>query len=46
MNLTDALGWTLVHFLWQGTLIALLHAAVAATLCRRSAKARYAAACL
>jgi beta-lactamase regulating signal transducer with metallopeptidase domain len=35
-----SLGWTLVHFLWQGTAVAAL-AAVLMTLCRR-ASARYA----
>src|SRR5580700_3780876 len=35
-----SLGWTLLHFLWQGTAIAAL-AAVLMTLCRR-ASARYA----
>jgi hypothetical protein len=45
MNLTDALGWTLLHFLWQGALIALLFAAADAALCNALAKARYAAAC-
>jgi beta-lactamase regulating signal transducer with metallopeptidase domain/predicted flap endonuclease-1-like 5' DNA nuclease len=35
-----SLGWTLLHFLWQGTAVAAL-AAVAMTLCRR-ASARYA----
>jgi beta-lactamase regulating signal transducer with metallopeptidase domain len=34
-----SLGWTLLHFLWQGTAVAAL-AAVAMTLCRR-ASARY-----
>src|SRR5258708_17823758 len=34
-----SLGWTLLHFLWQGTAVAAL-AAVLMTLCRR-ASARY-----
>ncbi len=38
------LGWTLVHSLWIGTLLALLYA-VAARLCRRSAPLQYAMAC-
>lgn len=37
-------GWTLLHFLWQGTLIALLLAAVRA-LAGGSARARYLLAC-
>lgn len=40
-----AMAEALVHFLWQGTLVALLLAAVQAVLGRRSARARYAAAC-
>jgi len=40
-------GWTLVHFLWQGTLIAVLLAAVRGVAGRRlTARARYAMACL
>ena len=42
--LVQALGWALVHFVWQGALIALLLAAVLPAC--RSAKARYAAACV
>jgi GWxTD domain-containing protein len=39
-----ALGWTLVHFVWEGAAIAL---ALGAALCVvRSSRARYAAACL
>ena len=30
-----SLGWTLLHFLWQGTAVAAL-AAVVMTLCRRA----------
>ncbi len=42
---TVALGWALLHFLWQGALIALLLGF--ANLCLRRARAnlRYAAAC-
>ncbi|MBA2590204.1 MAG: M48 family metalloprotease [Alphaproteobacteria bacterium] len=40
-HLLQALGWTLAHFLWQGTLIAML-AAIAMGQCRQPA-ARYAA---
>src|ERR1700709_133509 len=39
-HLLQALGWTLAHFLWQGTLIAML-AAIAMDQCRKPA-ARYA----
>ena len=39
------LGWTLVHFLWQGAAIALVAACVLWALRRRSAEARYAFAC-
>lgn len=38
-----AVGWTLIHFLWQGTAIALLLAAVLALL--GDSRARYGAAC-
>ncbi|HEY1807769.1 MAG TPA: M56 family metallopeptidase [Acidobacteriaceae bacterium] len=40
-NHWEALGWTLVHFLWEGTLIALVYRIVDLTLTRRSANARY-----
>jgi GWxTD domain-containing protein len=39
-----ALGWTLVHFVWEGAAIALALAAVLGVV--RSSRARYAAACL
>lgn len=39
-----ALGWTLVHFVWEGALIALVLAGALCVL--RSSRARYAAACL
>src|SRR5579884_499006 len=45
MSLIDRVGWTLLHFLWQGAVIALAFAAARAFLRRRSADARYAAAC-
>ena len=42
----EVTGWTLIHFVWQGTLLALATAA-ALGLCRRSAaEVRYAIACL
>ncbi len=40
-KLTDALGWTLLHALWQGTLIALLMAMALLLLNQRSAQVRY-----
>ena len=40
-----ALGWTLLHFLWQGTVAALVFAATRAALGRSSANARYLAGC-
>ncbi len=42
MNGTSALGWALLHFLWQGMLIALLARLVLSLLPRRHASARYA----
>lgn len=41
----QALGWALVHFLWQGTIVAILYAVLAAALRRRSANVRYSMAC-
>jgi beta-lactamase regulating signal transducer with metallopeptidase domain len=41
----QALGWTLIHFIWQGALIAILYAVVSLLLRRFSANVRYAAAC-
>ncbi|MCB1128292.1 MAG: M56 family metallopeptidase, partial [Verrucomicrobiae bacterium] len=43
---TTRLGWTLVHFLWQGAVLAAAFAAVRSTLRRTSANARYLAGCL
>jgi beta-lactamase regulating signal transducer with metallopeptidase domain len=45
MNLTHALGWTLLHFLWEGALIAFLLAGALAFLRRGSSRSRYAASC-
>ncbi len=39
------LGWTLVHFVWQGAMIAMLVGLTLAALRRRSAHARYVAGC-
>ncbi len=41
----DILGWALIHFTWQGTLVALLLAGVLRLLQGASTNARYAAAC-
>ncbi len=41
MNATSALGWALLHFLWQGTLIALLANFMLAALPVRFAPLRY-----
>lgn len=41
----DVIGWTLVHFLWQGTLIALICATLFRVLRQASAHARYVVAC-
>src|SRR6185295_18194994 len=41
----QALGWTLIHFIWQGALIALLYLSVSVLLRRWAANVRYAAAC-
>lgn len=41
----QALGWALVHFIWQGALVALLYASVRVVLQRRTSNVRYAAAC-
>jgi len=41
----QALGWALVHFIWQGAIVAILYAGLAALLRRRAANVRYSAAC-
>lgn len=43
--LVEALGWALVHLLWQGALVAGILAAALSLLSRRSSNARYATAC-
>ncbi|HKQ09528.1 MAG TPA: M56 family metallopeptidase [Blastocatellia bacterium] len=43
--LIQALGWALVHFIWQGALVALLYAGLASALRQRAANLRYAVAC-
>jgi beta-lactamase regulating signal transducer with metallopeptidase domain len=42
----EALGWALVHFLWQGGLIAVLLANIMSCIPRRAAEARYFIACI
>src|SRR5262245_10821282 len=42
----EALGWTLIHFIWQGALVALSLAGVLRMLHGASTSARYAAACV
>lgn len=44
--IVQSVGWTLLHFLWQGCLIAGILAVVLLLLRKRSAEARYAASCL
>src|SRR4030095_4462931 len=41
----ETLGWTLVHFLWQGALVALMLALARVALKRRTANLRYLASC-
>jgi beta-lactamase regulating signal transducer with metallopeptidase domain len=43
--LVSALGWSLLHFLWQGAVVAVLVAAARAGLRNASAQARYLAGC-
>jgi beta-lactamase regulating signal transducer with metallopeptidase domain len=45
MNLTNALGWTLLHFVWQGALIALLLAGALAMLRQAGSAIRYVVSC-
>ncbi len=44
--LARRLGWTLLHFFWQGALLAVLFLAARGALHRRSPNARYLAGCL
>jgi beta-lactamase regulating signal transducer with metallopeptidase domain len=44
-SIAQAIGWALLHLLWQATIVAGILAAVLALLPRRSATARYAASC-
>ena len=45
MNWTDALGWSLLHFLWEGAIIAVLLAAALAALRRSNTRIRYVVNC-
>ena len=42
----EVTGWTLIHFVWQGTLLALATAAALGACRRSAADIRYAIACL
>ncbi|HYP26771.1 MAG TPA: M56 family metallopeptidase [Blastocatellia bacterium] len=44
-TMIQALGWALVHFIWQGAAIAALYALAKVLLRKRAANIRYAAAC-
>jgi TonB family protein len=46
LPLVHALGWTLLHLCWQGTVVAVVLWCVLGVLGGRSSQARYAAACL
>lgn len=41
----QALGWALIHFIWQGALVALLYASLRVMLRHRASYVRYAVAC-
>jgi hypothetical protein len=43
--LAQAIGWALLHLLWQATIVAGILAAVLALLSRHSANTRYAVSC-
>jgi beta-lactamase regulating signal transducer with metallopeptidase domain len=45
MSIVEALGWALIHFVWQGALIAVVAALVLHLLRRRSANTRYLVGC-
>lgn len=45
LPLVQALGWALVHFLWQGTLLVVVVRALLLLLARASARTRYNVAC-
>src|SRR5713226_8702135 len=43
--MAQAIGWALLHLLWQGVLVAAILAATLALMKRQSANARYLASC-
>ena len=43
--LAEAIGWALLHLLWQGAIVAAILAAILALLTRRSANVRYLTSC-
>lgn len=45
MPLTQALGWTMIHFIWQGALLGVLAGAVLALAANSTARVRYAVCC-
>ena len=45
-TLVSALGWTLVHFIWQGALVAVLLVMANGLIKREASNARYVAACV
>lgn len=45
MNWTDALGWSLLHFLWEGAIVSVLLAVALTALRRASARIRYGVNC-
>ena len=45
LPLIHHLGWTLLHFLWQGTLVALLLACVLGSIRSQESRLRYLIAC-
>ena len=45
-EITQKLGWTLVHFVWQGSAVALILAIVLRLLQKSSANLRYIIACI
>lgn len=44
--MTERLGWTLIHFLWQGTVIAAIYAIARNSMARSSPRARYMLGCI
>ena len=46
IQVSDVVGWALIHFLWQGTFVALVLGAIRLATPRSFARTRYAAGCL